>query len=610
MTSTSKLGDEFLRIPKLDVSGSNWVLYKERFFWALDARAILDHVDGTGIDPVDPVPEASRSENKLSDKEKELDKEWKKEWKEWKQGEAVAKQQIASSIPDSLFMKVRTKGSAYEIWKELENHFQNRSRMVSVDLRRRIQKLRCAEKGDMLTHFATLRTMREDLAAMGQPLSENDFYAIILGSLPASYDPYISAVNATSSVLGKTISADDLMLTVTEEYERRNLKNKTGKKDDNAAFYSNDSGKEQKGSSGSNSKKKNVECHNCHKKGHYKSELECWAPGGGKEGEGPKQKGKGKSKTDEKRDEKKKEAGASAESKGKEKEVEEAWLAMIDESESEDDENGASNNDPNEFFWSDFEEHEDFKDTVNNSSDLYELEETTLNLAEVASNTINPFGTDADPDPDDGAYTTTFGANELAGSAETRNVEVDLYDSGASRHMSGFRHKFVDLVDIEPVPISAADKRTFKATGRGKMIIHLPNGDHGPSRAVLTNALYTPSMGVTLVSISRIAKAGFTVVFSGEFCRIYKANKERMGEIKERQGLYRVYTSSSEDGANVAGTKEALTIDELHRRLGHVSYDRAKLLISKGLVEGVTLDQESEPSVCESCEWAKGHNEG
>ena len=162
MTSTSKLGDEFLRIPKLDVSGSNWVLYKERFFWALDARAILDHVDGTGIEPVDPVPKASRepvegSEAKeLSDAEKELDKEWRKELKEWKQNEAITKQQIASSIPDSLFMKICTKGSAYEIWKELENHFQNRSHMVSVDLRRRIQELRCAEKGDMLSHFATL----------------------------------------------------------------------------------------------------------------------------------------------------------------------------------------------------------------------------------------------------------------------------------------------------------------------------------------------------------------------------------------------------------------------------------------------------------------------
>ncbi|KAF8799615.1 hypothetical protein BYT27DRAFT_7120154, partial [Phlegmacium glaucopus] len=108
--------------------------------------------------------------------------------------------------------------------------------MVSVDLRRRMQEQRCLEKGDVATHFSTLQTMREDLASMGQSLTENDFYAIILGSLPSSYDPYISAVNATSSVLGKTLSADDLMLAITEEYERRNLKSKIGKKDENVAF--------------------------------------------------------------------------------------------------------------------------------------------------------------------------------------------------------------------------------------------------------------------------------------------------------------------------------------------------------------------------------------
>jgi hypothetical protein len=289
--------------------------YKERFFWALDARGILEHISGVADMPADLVAPKSREEKKLTDAEKVLEKEWKRELKEWKQNEAVAKQQIASSIPDSLFMKIRAKGTAYEIWKDLEGHFQNRSRMVSVDLRRRIQELRCAEKGDMISHFATLRTMREDLAAMGQPLNENDFYAIILGSLPGSYDPYISAVNATSSVLGKTISADDLMLTVTEEYERRNLKNKTGKKDDNAAFYSNDSEKGERG--GSSSKKKKVECHNCHKKGHYKSE--CWAPGGGKEGQGLKQKGKEKSKAEEKKKETASSAAA-AETKGKEKE--------------------------------------------------------------------------------------------------------------------------------------------------------------------------------------------------------------------------------------------------------------------------------------------------
>ena len=89
--------------------------------------------------------------------------------------------------------------------------------MVAIDLHRRIQDQCCVEKGDVVTHFATLRMMREDLAAMGQPLANNNFYAIVMGFLPASYDPYISAVNATSSILGTTLSADDLMLTLTEE---------------------------------------------------------------------------------------------------------------------------------------------------------------------------------------------------------------------------------------------------------------------------------------------------------------------------------------------------------------------------------------------------------
>src|SRR6202522_2660324 len=138
MSTTTKLGDnsdEFLRIPKLEVSGTNWVIYKDCFAWSLDARGILAHIDGTGIEPKDPISTSVRTKEEFSDEEKQLDLEWKKELKEWKQGEVIAKQQIASSIPDSLFMKIRAKGTAQVIWTELENHYQNCSRMVSVDLR-------------------------------------------------------------------------------------------------------------------------------------------------------------------------------------------------------------------------------------------------------------------------------------------------------------------------------------------------------------------------------------------------------------------------------------------------------------------------------------------
>jgi hypothetical protein len=50
---------------------------------------------------------------------------------------------------------------------------------------------------------------------------------------------------------------------------------------------------------------------------------------------------------------------------------------------------------------------------------------------------------------------------------------------------------------------------------------------------------------------------------------------------------------------------EELSIEELHRRLGHISQERAKVLIDKGLVEGVSLEAGSEMTTCESCEWGK-----
>lgn len=50
-----------------------------------------------------------------------------------------------------------------------------------------------------------------------------------------------------------------------------------------------------------------------------------------------------------------------------------------------------------------------------------------------------------------------------------------------------------------------------------------------------------------------------------------------------------------------------MTIDELHRRLGHIGYDAARLLVVKGLIQGVELDPESKLTMCISYKWGKGH---
>src|ERR1700688_411057 len=162
--------------------------------------------------------------------------------------------------------------------------------------------------------------MREDLASMGHPPAEDDFYAIVIGSLPPSYDPFVSALNATSSVLGTFLSPDDLMHTITDEYDRRTL-GRTSKREENVAFYSNDDGGKGK------KRRPELKCFNCQKKGHKK--FDCWAEGGGKAGQGPRGQAKGDGKGREDKG-KGKEAAASA------KEAEVAWMATTTFSDNED----------------------------------------------------------------------------------------------------------------------------------------------------------------------------------------------------------------------------------------------------------------------------------
>ena len=66
---------------------------------------------GTEVEPTDPIDAKIRADAKLDKEKKLVNMEWKKAVKEWRQGEAVVKQQIARTIPDSLFMKIRGKGT-------------------------------------------------------------------------------------------------------------------------------------------------------------------------------------------------------------------------------------------------------------------------------------------------------------------------------------------------------------------------------------------------------------------------------------------------------------------------------------------------------------------
>ena len=86
--------------------------------------------------------------------------------------------------------------------------------------------------------------------------------------------------------------------------------------------------------------------------------------------------------------------------------------------------------------------------------------------------------------------------------------------------------------------IAAADKHYFQATGKGNLHIEIPNVKT-MSSILLTDILYCPEMGLTLVSISKLADDGFHSHFVLR-CKIFEERKRVIGDVPGRNGLYQV----------------------------------------------------------------------
>jgi hypothetical protein len=57
-------------------------------------------------------------------------------------------------------------------------------------------------------HLTKLQQLREDLIAIGAEIADEDFIAIIMGSLPLSYDPYLVAMSAATTYTRITLNPE------------------------------------------------------------------------------------------------------------------------------------------------------------------------------------------------------------------------------------------------------------------------------------------------------------------------------------------------------------------------------------------------------------------
>ena len=110
-------------------------------------------------------------------------------------------------------------------------------------------------------------------------------------------------------------------------------------------------------------------------------------------------------------------------------------------------------------------------------------------------------------------------------------------------------------------------------------------------------------MGITIISISRIASAGYAALFHANFCQIFDSKQHHIGHVPvTSNGLYHV---DHGEVASSANTRQHHTLKQLHCWMGHIAPDAVRKLVKEGRVNRVDLEEGGDFGSCESCEYAK-----
>jgi hypothetical protein len=143
----------------------------------------------------------------------------------------------------------------------------------------------------------------------------------------------------------------------------------------------------------------------------------------------------------------------------------------------------------------------------------------------------------------------------------------ELYDSGATRHISPYQSDFTSYTPLSPpVFLNDANQQRFPTIGTRTLAFRVPN-EGTESELALRNALHAPSVAYTLVSLGALDQEGYHCYLGDGRIEIFSPEGERVGQIpRTQQCLYKVNRAPES-----AHATELISVMELHRRMGHIA---------------------------------------
>ena len=186
--------------------------------------------------------------------------------------------------------------------------------------------------------------------------------------------------------------------------------------------------------------------------------------------------------------------------------------------------------------------------------------------------------------------------------AKGENYSGEWYvDSGASSHMVISREFFKDFKQLNTTLSLAKKEITAKVLGIGTGVIKCLNKDGTQINVTLKDVLYVLSFDNNLISVRKVTKNGYQVVFSGNDCEILSGGRSITVAVGCGTNLYRLATKETACLTTIEDKHIEDCQHEWHRKFGHRDIEAIKELVHKDLASGIRIKDCGIRLRCECC---------
>ena len=140
---------------------------------------------------------------------------------------------IALNVEKDLQVHISSVTNPLEAWKILQKQFEFVSVTQIVRINRKFYAASMKEDADLMQHLTHMTSLAEQLREMKEEISSKKFATVVLGSLPESYDNFLTSLNARNA---DDLDWENVKGLLIEEYMKRAEKNGKEESTDNALF--------------------------------------------------------------------------------------------------------------------------------------------------------------------------------------------------------------------------------------------------------------------------------------------------------------------------------------------------------------------------------------